>query len=329
MRFSIVIPLYNRPEEIFELLESFEHQDFIQDSEAANQVEIIVVEDGSEVSSSGVVESFVERLPIIYLEKENGGPASARNFGVSHSCGEWIIFLDSDTVLPMGWLSAISEATKGEIDAFGGPDRASEDFTPIQKAINYSMTSLFTTGGIRGGGKSLEKFHPRSFNMGLRRELFDRVGGFSSDMRFGEDIDLSIRLFEAGARCVLVPDAWVYHKRRVDFKKFYRQVRASGGARVVLSRKHRGTLKLVHLMPSAFSIYLLFAALTVTICPYVMAPVALWAALITIDSSVKNRGIEIGILSVVASVVQLWGYGWGFIMALLGGAKRLDRNFYK
>ncbi len=329
MRFSIVIPLYNRPEEISELLQSFVKQNFMQDFVTNPNFEIIIVEDGSTITSRDIVESYIDRLPIQYLTKENGGPASARNFGVGHSSGEWLIFLDSDTVLPEGWLSAVDSATSGDIDAFGGADRASDDFTPIQKAINYSMTSLFTTGGIRGAGKSLEKFHPRSFNMGVKREFFDRVGGFSSDMRFGEDIDLSIRLFEAGARCVLVPDAWVYHKRRVDFRKFFRQVRASGGARVVLSKKHRGTLKLVHLMPSAFLLYLLFALLTVSLCYYVIVPLALWSIAIVIDSSIKNRGIEIGILSVVSSVIQLSGYGWGFIIALLGGAKRLDRNFYK
>lgn len=336
MRFSIIIPLYNRPEEIKELLESFVLQDFLQQQCGENQCEVVVVEDGSDISSREIVESFVGKIPVKYFEKENGGPASARNFAAERSEGDWLIFLDSDTVLPSGWLSSIDrEISLGEVgervafDAFGGPDRASDDFSPVQKAINYSMTSVFTTGGIRGGKKSMEKFHPRSFNMGIRRELFEELGGFSADMRFGEDVDLSIRIFESGANCVLIPDAWVYHKRRVDFKKFYRQVRASGGARVVLSRKHKGTLKLVHLMPLGFTLYFVSALVVAPLCYWVAAPFVLWASLIVVDATIRTGGVEMGVLSLCASVVQLLGYGVGFLKTLFGGGKKLDKKFYK
>lgn len=326
MRFSIIVPLYNRPEEIKELLASLAEQDFFAGG-GTQSCEIIVVEDGSKVPSGDIVESFKEILPIKYFTKENGGPALARNFAAERSVGEWLIFLDSDTVLPNGWLSAIDVATRESIDAFGGADSAREDFTPVQKAINYSMTSLFTTGGIRGNKKSAEKFHPRSFNMGVKRELFEKLGGFSA-MRFGEDIDLSIRIFESGAKCVFVEDGWVYHKRRVDFKKFYRQVKASGAARIALSRRHRGSLKLVHLMPTAFTLYLIAALIVAPLCYWTLAPLALWAALITIDSTLKLGGIEMGLLSLYASVVQLTGYGLGFIAALVGGGKNLDKKLY-
>ncbi len=323
MRYSIIIPLFNRPEEIRELLDSLTTQEYWLDTE------VIIVEDGSTIKSNDIVASYTDRLDIKYLEKENSGPAMARNYGVKHSCGEWLIFLDSDTVMPKEWLQAVNkEIVKGEIDAYGGPDRASKDFSPIQKAINYSMTSLFTTGGIRGNKKSVEKFHPRSFNMGIRREWFDRVDGFAQ-MRFGEDVDLSIRLIKAGARTVLIPEAWVYHKRRVDFKKFFRQVRASGAARIALSKKHPGTLKIVHLLPLCFTIFAVATVVALPFIPYVWAPIALWAGLITIDATIKNGGIELGILSLVASVVQLTGYGIGFLMAMLGGGKNLDRKFYK
>ncbi|MFI3286907.1 MAG: glycosyltransferase [Rikenellaceae bacterium] len=336
MRFSIIIPLYNRPEEIKELLESLLLQDFLQQKGAVEQCEIVVVEDGSDISSAEIVENFSDRLPVKYFVKENGGPASARNYAAERSGGQWLIFLDSDTVLPSGWLSSIAEGVRlsemGEIakfDAFGGPDRASADFTPVQKAINYSMTSVFTTGGIRGGKKSMEKFHPRSFNMGISREVFEKLGGFDGSMRFGEDVDLSIRIFESGANCVLLPDAWVYHKRRVDFRKFYRQVRASGGARITLSRKHKGSLKLVHLMPLGFTLYFFAGLVLSPLCYWVGVPFAVWSSLIIIDATIRTGGIEMGILSLWASVVQLLGYGIGFLKALFGGGKNLDKKFYK
>ncbi|MFI3298256.1 MAG: glycosyltransferase [Rikenellaceae bacterium] len=325
MRYSIVIPLFNRPSEISELLESLVHQSLPLDGLA----EVVVVEDGSTISSQQVIELYSERLTIKYLTKENEGPALARNFGVEHSQGEWLIFLDSDTVMPEGWLEAVDRGVKrGDIDAWGGADRASADFTPVQKAINYSMTSMLTTGGIRGKKKSAEKFHPRSFNMGMKRELFLKVGGFSA-MRFGEDIDLSIRLMQAGARTVLLPEAWVYHKRRVDFRKFYRQVRASGVARVWLSKRHRGSLKIVHLFPMCFVWFVVATVVGAAFTPWAWSLLGLWAAMITLDSSVRNGGIEIGILSLVASFVQLWGYGVGFMWGVMGATKNVEKNFYK
>lgn len=321
-KFSIIIPVFNRPDELSELLESLVAQ-------SVRDFEVIIVEDGSLVSSSSVVQSYTQQISIQYIVKDNSGPALSRNVGAAAANGDWFIFLDSDCVTPPNYLAeveALLASTK--IDAFGGPDKAHSSFTDVQKAINYSMTSFFTTGGIRGSKSSLEKFHPRSFNMGISRAAFESVGGFAA-MRFGEDVDLSIRLFAAGFRCVLIPKAWVYHKRRVDFKKFFRQVRASGGARVALARKHRGSLKVVHLLPAAFLVFETASIIGAFFCIYALLPLLLYGLLIFSDASAVNDNAKVGFLAVAAAFVQLTGYGIGFFRALFSGSgSNSDRNFY-
>lgn len=219
--YSVIIPVYNRPEELDELLESLCKQTYVY-------FEVIVVEDGSSIPAETVVERYKGRLDIHYLAIGNSGPAIARNKGAELAKGEYLLILDSDAVLPSAWLEQIHDALKHyPVDAFGGPDRAHPSFSPVQRAINYSMTSFLTTGGIRGGRRKLDKFYPRSFNMGVKRDVFRKIGGFA-DMRYGEDIDFSLRLVEAGFRVRLFPAAWVYHKRRTDFASFFNQVRHSG-----------------------------------------------------------------------------------------------------
>ena len=235
MKYSVIIPVYNRPDEVSELLASIAAQKF-------GDFEVLVVDDGSSVKCEDIVNQYEGRLDIKYLYKENGGPAMARNYAAQRAEGEYLLILDSDTVLPEGYFEAIeSFVIENRPDAFGGPDRGGEDFTPVQKAISYSMTSFFTTGGIRGGRKKITRFFPRSFNMGVRREVFAQLGGFSA-MRFGEDVDFSMRVVEAGFKTALIPEAWLYHKRRTDFRKFFRQVKNSGKARIALTRRHPGSL---------------------------------------------------------------------------------------
>ena len=230
MKYSFIIPVYNRPDEVDELLDSLTRQE-------CRDFEVVVVEDGSAVPCRDVCDRYADRLDLHYYNKENSGPGQSRNYGAERAQGEYLIVLDSDVVLPPGYLSAVdAELAERECDAFGGPDSAHPSFTPVQKAISYSMTSFFTTGGIRGGKKKLDKFYPRSFNMGIRRDVYERLGGFSR-MRFGEDIDFSIRIFKAGCRCRLFTAAWVWHKRRTDFRKFWRQVYNSGIARINLYKK--------------------------------------------------------------------------------------------
>ena len=316
MKYSFIIPVYNRPDEVEELLQSLAFQTF-------KDFEVVIVEDGSERDCSAVAGNSA--LDVKYFRKENSGPGPARNYGAQRASGQYLIFLDSDVVVPPGYLSEVErELLEKDSDAFGGPDRADESFSDVQKAINYSMTSFFTTGGIRGGKKKMDKFYPRSFNMGIKAELYSALGGFSQ-MRFGEDIDLSIRIFKSGASCRLMPGAWVYHKRRTDFRKFFRQVHNSGIARINLYKKYPESLKLVHLLPAAF-----------TVSCILVFPEILLSLLVFADSSIRNKSLRIGALSVWAALVQLTGYGTGFIGAwfqrcLLGRDEysAFKKNFYK
>jgi len=328
MNYSIIVPVYNRPDEVDELLASLCKQ-------TCQDFDVHIVEDGSDVPCKDVCDRYADSLDIHYYVKENGGPGAARNYGAERAEGDYFVVLDSDVVLPEGYIAAIEEElTANPCDAFGGPDRSHPDFTPIQKAISYSMTSFFTTGGIRGGKKKLDKFYPRSFNMGVSRELWRQLGGFRA-MRFGEDIDFSTRIFEVGARCRLFPEAWVWHKRRTDFRKFFRQVHNSGIARINLHLLHPGSMKLVHALPAVFTLgcallLLLFVggllmyffgpdhmnqSVGFALCELALLPIVVYALLIFIDSSIENRSLWVGLLSVPAAFVQLIGYGTGFLSA--------------
>jgi len=358
MRYSFIIPVFNRPDEVDELLESMTRQ-------TVKDFEVIVVEDGSTVTCKAVCDKYAGILDLHYYYKENSGPGQSRNYGAERAKGEWLIVLDSDVVLPEGYMRSLTIGGEA-FSAFGGPDAAHPSFTPVQKAISYSMTSFFTTGGIRGGkGKKMDKFYPRSFNMGIRREVYQELGGFSK-MRFGEDIDFSYRIVEAGYKTALLPGAWVWHKRRTDFRKFFRQVYNSGIARINLTKRHPGTLKLVHLLPTVFTIgvigllllFLLGASLYAEgewldaqglrptdnmhqgvgfmFCVLALIPILLYSAVIFIDSSIKNRSLWVGLLSIPAAFTQLMGYGLGFIEAwwkrcVMGKDEfqAFEKNFYK
>ena len=244
--------------------------------------------------------------------------------------------MDSDVILLEGYFDAVEkELTTSPADAFGGPDRAHDSFTDIQKAINYSMTAFFTTGGIRGGKKKMDKFYPRSFNMGVRRAVYEALGGFSK-MRFGEDIDFSIRIFKNGYTCRLFPDAWVYHKRRTDLKKFFKQVHNSGIARINLYKKYPDSLKLVHLLPAVFTLGVALLLLGTPFCLFSFTPIILYALLVCMDSTIQNKSLTIGIYSIAAAFIQLIGYGTGFWRAWWQRCVRgkdefgaFLKNFYK
>lgn len=314
MKYSFIIPVYNRPDEVDELLDSLTHQ-------TVKDFEVVVVEDGSAVPCRDVCSKYEAQLDVHYYMKPNSGPGQSRNYGVERAQGEYVIILDSDVVVPEGYLAAVEdELARRPADAFGGPDSAHPSFTDTQKAISYSMTSFFTTGGIRGGKKKLDKFYPRSFNMGVRRDVYNRLGGFSK-MRFGEDIDFSIRIFKANCQCRLFPEAWVWHKRRTDFVKFFRQVYNSGIARINLYKKYPESLKIVHLLPMVFTVgvvslgmaFCILLCFAPAIAWLVLVPIVLYALLIFTDSSIQNRSVKIGALSIVSAFIQLMGYGFGFI----------------
>lgn len=329
MKYSLIIPVYNRPDEVDELLESLTGQTF-------TDFETVVVEDGSSRPCRDVVEKYAGCLSVKYYDKPNSGPGQTRNYGAERSSGEYLIVLDSDCVLPPEYLQAVDDELRREpADAFGGPDRAHESFTDVQKAISYAMTSFFTTGGIRGGKKKMDKFYPRSFNMGVRAEVYRRLGGFSK-MRFGEDIDFSIRIFKAGCSCRLFPDAWVWHKRRTDMKKFFKQVHNSGIARINLYKKYPESLKVVHLLPALFTIGIVFLLLCSLVCSWSLSLLLLFALIICVDSTLRNKSFKIGLLSILASFIQLIGYGTGFLRAwwkrcVLGKNEfaAFEKNFYK
>lgn len=329
MKFSVIIPVFNRPKEVDELLHSLTLQRFID-------FEVVIVEDGSSIPCKEVVDKYIDRLDIQYFAKSNSGPGQTRNYGAERSKGEYLIFFDSDCIIPERYFNAvINELDKEAADAFGGPDRAHHSFTTTQKAINYSMTSFFTTGGIRGGKKKLDKFYPRSFNMGIGSEVYRYLEGFS-EMRFGEDIDFSIRIFKAGCSCRLFPDAWVYHKRRTDFRKFFRQVYNSGIARVNLYKKYPDSLKLVHLLPAVFTVGVILFLIASIFSPIFFLPVLTYIILIFVDASSQNKSIKIGFYSIIASFIQLIGYGSGFLNAwwkrcVLGKDEftAYNKNYYK
>ncbi|QUB81290.1 glycosyltransferase [Prevotella jejuni] len=346
MKYSIIVPVFNRPDEVDELLESLlsqEEKDF----------EVIIVEDGSKVPCKKVCDKYANRLDLHYYYKDNSGPGQSRNYGAERAKGDYLLILDSDVVLPKGYIRAVSEELNREpADAFGGPDCAHESFTDTQKAISYSMTSFFTTGGIRGGKKKLDKFYPRSFNMGIRRDVYQELGGFSK-MRFGEDIDFSIRIFKAGKRCRLFPEAWVWHKRRTDFRKFWKQVYNSGIARINLYKKYPDSLKLVHLLPMVFTVgttcllLLILSGLFLLCIPILniigsllvmigLIPLLLYSIIICVDSTMQNNSLKIGLLSIAAAFIQLTGYGCGFINAWwkrcvcgMDEFSAYEKNFYK
>ena len=348
MKYSIIVPVFNRPDEVDELLQSLVGQ-------TLKDFEVVIVEDGSQKPCKDVCDKYAGRLDVKYFQKNNSGPGQSRNYGAERANGEYLIVLDSDVVLPEGYLKAVDDELEREpADAFGGPDCAHDSFTETQKAISYSMTSFFTTGGIRGGKKKLDKFYPRSFNMGIRRDVYMRLGGFSK-MRFGEDIDFSIRIFKAGCRCRLFPEAWVWHKRRTDMRKFFRQVYNSGIARVNLYKLYPESLKLVHLLPMVFTVGVILLFLIACFGRIMMvygnpadfyswyylvvgalSPILLFSLIIFIDSSTKNKSLSIGFISIGAAFVQLCGYGFGFISAwwkrcLLGHDEfhAFDKTFYK
>lgn len=317
---SLIIPVYNRPNEVEELLDSLTRQN-------ETNFEVVIVEDGSKETCLHVAEAFKDKLDVSYFYIPNGGPGNARNYGAKQSKGDYLIVLDSDCILPPGYIQSVNkELEETGADAFGGPDKASDSFTDVQKAINYSMTSFFTTGGIRGGKKKMDKFYPRSFNMGIRRSTYEALNGFSA-MRFGEDIDFSIRLFKNGYKVCLFPSAWVYHKRRTDWRKFFRQVYNSGIARINLYKKYPDSLKLVHLLPAAFTVGVLFLLLGSLFCTWSLLPLGLFCLLIFTDSSIQNKSIKIGLLSIIASFIQLFSYGCGFLDAAWNRLVRRKEEF--
>ena len=308
MFFSIIIPVFNRPDEMNELLQSLVLQNITEN------FEVVIVEDGSTISCENEVDKFKQKLNISYFLKYNSGPGDSRNFGMNLAKGEYFILFDSDCIIPPDYLSQVSKSLQNDyVDFYGGPDKADSTFSNIQKAINFAMTSFLSTGGIRGGSEKLNTFEPRSFNMGLSRKAFDASKGFKN-IHPGEDPDLSIRLWELGFKSKLISEAFVYHKRRIDFKRFSEQVNKFGKVRPILNSWHPEYAKPTFYLPALFVIgFFISIVLIIFLKDFLIKLYCLYFFLIFIVSSIQNKNITIGYLSVKAVWKQFFGYGLGFI----------------
>ena len=310
MLFSIIIPLYNRPQEIKELLETLTLQTY-------KDFEVLVIEDGSVNDAEAIVKSFEGKLDVRYYKKQNEGQGFTRNYGFKLAKGDYFVIFDSDCLIPENYLQTVNDYLKTNwLDAYGGPDDSHPSFTPIQKAISYSMTSPFTTGGIRGNKKGIGQFHPRSFNMGVSRKVWETVGGFIIT-RSAEDLEYSIRIHSAGFKIGLIPDAKVYHKRRTNFLQFYKQIHFFGRARINLYTFFPKELKLVHFFPAVFTLGVLFTLIANIFWGWVAKTcdilLAIWIMLIFFHALVKNKSLKVAFLSVIAAFIQLIAYGLGFM----------------
>ncbi len=311
-RFSVIVPVYNRRGEVDDLLASLVSQRGI----APGLVEVIVVEDGSTDPCGDICERYAGKgVEISYHFKDNEGRSPARNYGMERARGEWLIFFDSDCVAPADYFAKLNaDPALDTLDCFGGPDAAHESFSNTQKAINVAMTSFLTTGGIRGGRVSMEKFTPRTFNMGFRKEVFERVGGFRE--MYSEDIDMSTRIRNAGFRIGLLPDQKVYHKRRIDLRKFFRQVYVFGKSRITLHLLYPGSLKVVHLFPAVFVVGVIVMCIFAIVWSWLwLIPLAVYLLAVFVSACIASRSLKVGVIAVPASVIQLGGYGLGFINA--------------
>lgn len=313
--FSIIVPVYNRPDEVADLLESLSTQ-------TDSGFEILIVEDGSTIPAleadlnpdgSWQVMGF-DNLRLKYFRKSNEGRSIARNFGIDRADGDYFVFVDSDCILPPDYIESLRKSlARNPVDCFGGPDAAHDSFSSTQKAINFAMTAFLTTGGIRGGKVAMEKFTPRTFNMGFSRQVFEKVGGFRE--MFSEDIDMSTRIRLAGFSISLFPDAYVFHKRRGNLKKFWKQVHVFGMSRITLELLYPGSMKIVHWLPAIFTIGLCGLVIASFFNPWFLVPIAVYVLALWVSALIDTRSLKISLLAVVASFIQLLGYGTGFIKA--------------
>lgn len=311
MFFSIIIPVFNRPEEIGELLASISTQSF-------RDFEVLVIDDGSSQTSKDVCASFSRKLPIRYFFQPNTGQGFARNFGMSQAKGDFFVILDSDVLLPESYLEVLFHAIQTrDLDAFGGPDAADKDFSDLQKAMDYAMTSFWTTGGIRGKLKNPASYQARGFNMGVSRAVFETIGGFVDPNR-GEDIEWSIRIKKAGFKLELVEEAFVFHKRKSTLGSFARQGFSFGQNRVNVSRYHPEAIKIVHLLPSGFLLFLISLPFLWCVSPSLfmvqLAFLGVWILAVWIGALVRYKSVSVAFLSLLSSVFQLTSYGAGLLL---------------
>jgi glycosyltransferase involved in cell wall biosynthesis len=309
-KYSVIVPVYNRPEEMDELLNSLADQTF-------SDLEVIVVEDGSSITSQSVVEKYSQKLRIHYFFKTNSGPGPSRNAGFEKAHGDYLVIFDSDCILPSTYFESVENfLSTTKLDAWGGPDRGHENFTSLQRAMAHTMSSLLTTGGIRGAKNSIGNYQPRSFNMGISKETFLKTGGFRFD-RSAEDIELSIRMGKLGLKVGLISEAFVFHKRRATLWQFFSQVFNFGKGRVLVGASHPGEVKLVHWFPAFFLVGIFLIPILFFFNTWMGAAVgigySMYLVLIALEGFVKTKSMLVALLSIPSALVQMAGYGAGFL----------------
>lgn len=331
LSYSFIIPVYNRPDEIKELLDSFASQD------TTIPYEIVIIEDGSSIPSDVVIADYTDILNVTYFSKPNSGPGSSRNYGMARAAGNYFIILDSDCILPPHYVRVMDESLSQEyVDCFGGPDAAHPSFSTLQKAINYSMTSFLTTGGIRGGKKQVDAFQPRSFNMGLSEKAFEASKGFGN-IHPGEDPDLVLRLWDLGFKTRLLADAYVYHKRRISWSKFYTQVNKFGMVRPILNSWHPASAKVTYWFPTVFLAGILCSIVASLFGWFLLLYFVIgYIVLIGVHATFVNKSLTIGMMAIAATLVQFYGYGTGFLKSVIAirwlgkePKKRFPHLFFK
>ncbi|MCE7996310.1 MAG: glycosyltransferase [Roseivirga sp.] len=308
--YSVIVPVYNRPQEVLELLDSLGNQTF-------TNFEILIIEDGSDEPCEQIVKQFEDRLDIRYFFKSNSGQGFSRNYGFERAKGDYFVVFDSDCLIPENYFETVDRFLNQQaLDVFGGPDKAHGSFTPLQKAISYSMTSPFTTGGIRGNEKHVGVFHPRSFNMGISRQVFEKTGGYLIT-RMGEDIEFSLRAIEHGFKTGLISEAFVYHKRRTSLRQFFRQLHFFGRARINIKRFFPSELKAVHALPAVFVIGLILWPFSYLLHPGLFlsggALLSLFVVAVFFHSLAQSHSLKVALLSVSAAFTQLTAYGIGML----------------
>ena len=322
-KYSIIIPIYNRPDELDELLTTLLDQSY-------TDFDVVVVEDGSTEDCLHIVKKYDQELSIHYYEKDNGGQGFARNYGYERANGEYLIVFDSDCLIPSHYLQSVDDYLQvNNVDAFGGPDAAHASFNVTQKAINHVMTSLFTTGGIRGNKKHVGTYHPRSFNMGISRKVWEETKGYIIPF-MGEDMEFSTRILKAGFKTVLIPEAFVYHKRRTSLVKFFKQLKYFGRARINLSRFHSGQVGVVHLFPTGFTIGIIVSIVLASFANPLqwlgVLSYSIYFGLVSLEALIKTKSLAVALLSPITALLQLTGYGYGLVYEWVRKIRGIDPN---
>lgn len=320
--FSVIIPTFNRRDEVHDLLISLQKQTFDH-----QRFEVIIVDDGSTDGTNHLVESMRSSVDfrLRFFQQDHAGPGLARNLGMTQAAGEYFLFIDSDCLADERWLEGLANAIEQEQPlAFGGPDGVLPEFSPLQKAIDYAMTSFLTTGGMRGHTrKRLAKFYPRSYNMGIHRSIFAKLGGMNN-LRHGQDLEFSRRIVASGAKVIYIPAAIVYHKRRTSLQKFFRQIFNWGVARINLTKIDQAILEPLHFMPAVGAdtfIVLTILAPFCRICRYLWLLSSgaglLILGVIVIDAYRRYRQVKPALLAPLVALTQVFAYGFGFTAAYI------------